>query len=927
MMNKFMKNMTALLGSLVLGVNALTGAMAGSTVSAVEERNGFVTTNGTQFMLDGSTFYYAGTNNYYLNFKPQYEVDQVIEDAAEMGLAVIRTWGNLDAGVKTDQVSPDGYTVFTDSIDGGGEKEGVYYQYFDESLGRPVVNEGKDGLQKLDYALYKAQQEGIRLLITFTNNWEAFGGMGQYVKWAKLAGENVSGHDDFYTNETIKGWYKDYIETLLNHENVYTGVKYKDDPTVFSWELANEPRCESDAGCEKNTVVEWATEMSAFVKSIDSNHMLAVGDEGFYNFGYNDFPEGDHKYVYHGSSGMDWSQLTALPDIDFGTIHVYCDQWGLTKDQGNFWFKKHGEDAAAMNKPLIVEEFGWKDKTERPDVYAEWFDIFEGKTYEGVEYAGTNYWMLASLTGDGTLYQDYDGYTVYYKGDANPNPTQEACDVIMAHAERMSSKNAQNSVTPRKCDFDVKAPADVVLSATIKMGELSGVSFEGAALESDKYTIDGTTVTVSADVFAGLALGTYQLTLLTTDGSQPTVLVRVFDGQQEEKNRSVIDDFESYADNAEIAAAYHPNTSGDTATITLETEQVKGGKAAMKYAYSVAEGGPGYCGVSKKLGGADWTGFDGIRFWILSDGSNRDTTIQFIDGAGAYWESVQHVTAEAGWQEVTIPFSDFRVQQWGTAAEVPTLEGVNEISIYVGQNGNLGTGTWYFDDLGLYREGTVTIPDAEAVEDSAEIQVSNPTDVIYTIITNGHVVTGFTCEGTALVQGTDYALNGSQLRLNQFYTKTLAAGEYTFHVTFQDCPDVVLTLHVTDGSVTTEETTTTAEPETTTAAETTVTETTIATEETTASDVQTTETQQTTTATTEIIIVPGDVLYGDVNTDGRVELVDAILLNKYCAGTVTLSEEARANADCNASGMADTGDSIVLLRFLVHLVSALPCAE
>ncbi|MGN0585097.1 MAG: hypothetical protein ACI4JD_06545 [Ruminococcus sp.] len=31
---------------------------------------GFVTTNGTQFMLDGSTFYYAGTNNYYLNFKP-----------------------------------------------------------------------------------------------------------------------------------------------------------------------------------------------------------------------------------------------------------------------------------------------------------------------------------------------------------------------------------------------------------------------------------------------------------------------------------------------------------------------------------------------------------------------------------------------------------------------------------------------------------------------------------------------------------------------------------------------------------------------------------------------------------------------------------------------------------------------------------------
>ena len=45
-----------------------------------------------------------------------------------------------------------------------------------------------------------------------------------------------------------------YIKTLLNHENVYTGVKYKDDPTIFSWELANEPRCESDAGCENHVV-------------------------------------------------------------------------------------------------------------------------------------------------------------------------------------------------------------------------------------------------------------------------------------------------------------------------------------------------------------------------------------------------------------------------------------------------------------------------------------------------------------------------------------------------------------------------------------------------------------------------------------------------------------------------------------------------
>ena len=124
------KKWIAAISSVVLGCSTVMMPFASSfTVNAADTRSGLVTTNGTQFMLDGSTFYYAGTNNYYLNFKPKESVDAVLEDAAEMGLKVVRTWGNLDAGVKTDKVSDKGYTVFTDSVDGSGEKEGVYYQY------------------------------------------------------------------------------------------------------------------------------------------------------------------------------------------------------------------------------------------------------------------------------------------------------------------------------------------------------------------------------------------------------------------------------------------------------------------------------------------------------------------------------------------------------------------------------------------------------------------------------------------------------------------------------------------------------------------------------------------------------------------------------------------------------------------------------
>ena len=904
------KKWIAAISSVVLGCSTVMMPFASSfTVNAADTRSGFVTTNGTQFMLDGSTFYYAGTNNYYLNFKPKESVDAVLEDAAEMGLKVVRTWGNLDAGVKTDKVSDKGYTVFTDNVDGSGEKEGVYYQYFDADLGRPVVNEGEDGLQKLDYALYKAEQEGIKLLITFTNNWEAFGGMGQYVQWAKLAGENVSGHDDFYTNETIKGWYKDYIKTLLNHENVYTGVKYKDDPTIFSWELANEPRCESDAGCENNTVVKWATEMSAYVKSIDDNHMLAVGDEGFYNYGYNDFPEGDHKYVYHGSSGMDYLQLTSIPDIDFGTLHVYCDQWGLTKEQGEFWFKKHGEDTAAMNKPLIAEEFGWKDQGERADVYTDWFNIFEGNTYEGVEFAGTNYWMLASMDG-GSLYQDYDGYTVYFRDYPKTN---DARDVIMAHAERMNARNAQNSVSPKKADFDIVNPKDVTLQATIKLGSISGLQLDDTALTADTdYSISGTTVTISKNALQSLELGNHKVTLLTTEGAQPTALIRVYDSTAEEQSRSVIDDFESYADSKAVAAAYQQNSSGDSLTLSLDTE---------------TDGGAGYCGATKNLGSADWTGFDGIRFWILSDGSNRETTFQFVDGAGAYWESVQKVTAEEGWTEVKIPFSDFYVQQWGTAAETPTLSGVKEFSLYTGQNGNPGTGVWYFDDIGLYHDGTVTVPDAEATETEATFDPQDPTDIIFTIITNGHVLTGITEDGNALQQGTDYAVNGSQFRFNRSYLETLTEGKHTLHVTFATCPDVVLTIQVlgqsgtTETTVTTTEETTTTETETTSSAADTTSE--IASSESTTETVaSTTETTAQTTASSSEVL--GQVLYGDVNLDGRVDITDAVLLNKATAGVVTLNDTARQNADCDADGMTDTNDATVLLRFLVQIINNLP---
>jgi len=57
------------------------------------------------------------------------------------------------------------------------------------------------------------------------------------------------------------------------------------DPVPFDSVLtlrttANEPRC---PGCDVSVLTSWAEEISAYIKSIDPNHLVALGDEGFFN--------------------------------------------------------------------------------------------------------------------------------------------------------------------------------------------------------------------------------------------------------------------------------------------------------------------------------------------------------------------------------------------------------------------------------------------------------------------------------------------------------------------------------------------------------------------------------------------------------------------------------------------------------------------
>ena len=77
----------------------------------------------------------------------------------------------------------------------------------------------------------------------------------------------------------------------------------------------------------------------------------------------------------------------------------------------------------------------------------------------------------------------------------------------------------------------------------------------------------------------------------------------------------------------------------------------------------------------------------------------------------------------------------------------------------------------------------------------------------------------------------------------------------------------------------------------------------------------------TTKATTTNTAIPS---YGDVNLDGKVDIVDAIFLNKYLATLIQFSDAQMANADCCQDGVLNDQDTTALMQFIILLIDDLP---
>jgi len=65
--------------------------------------------------------------------------------------------------------------------------------------------------------------------------------------------------------------------------------------------------------------------MSSYIKSLDSQHLVTVGDEGMFN------NPNSTDSLYNGKGGGDNKAYTSVSTIDFGTFHLYPETWQKRK--------------------------------------------------------------------------------------------------------------------------------------------------------------------------------------------------------------------------------------------------------------------------------------------------------------------------------------------------------------------------------------------------------------------------------------------------------------------------------------------------------------------------------------------------------------------------------------------------------------------
>ena len=349
----------------------------------------FVTVKNGHFLKDGKPYYYVGTNFWYgaiLGSEGQggdrSRLVKELDYMKKIGIDNLRIL-----------VGSDGERGVTTKVEPTLQvKPGVYNDTI---------------LAGLDFLLQEMGKRNMVAVLYLNNSWEWSGGYGFYLEHAgegKQPRPNEDGYPAFMkamskyaTNKKAHQLFYNYVRFILGRTNRYTGLKYSEDPAIMSWQIGNEPRAFDKAVLPDFEL--WLSEASALIRSLDSNHLISIGSEGAWG------------------CEEDWGcyeRICSDKNIDYCNIHLWPYNWSwarqdhliedLPKAKANTkdYIDRHLEICARLNKPLVMEEFGYpRDDFKfalgtptkgRDGFYKYVFSLVADNAEQGGYFAGCNFW-------------------------------------------------------------------------------------------------------------------------------------------------------------------------------------------------------------------------------------------------------------------------------------------------------------------------------------------------------------------------------------------------------------------------------------------------------------------------------------------------------------------------------------------------------
>jgi len=253
--------------------------------------------------------------------------------------------------------------------------------------------------QGLDVCLDEMSKRGMRATMTLNNEWQWSGGFAQYVSWANndakipypsswsmtkkpqrltpgtgwgdyttiFDGAALFGIPQFtgfanrmYTDAKAEEWYKAHIRTVMTRTNSVNGRKYNEDPTIMTWQLANEPQS-LGIYIASDPLFAWVDRISQYIRTMAPKQLINVGLESKQG-------ESIFKAVHKAAA------------VDYATSHLWVQNWGVydmnnpsktnldnAKNYAANFVKDTSKWARDIGKPILLEEFGmardnWENK-------------------------------------------------------------------------------------------------------------------------------------------------------------------------------------------------------------------------------------------------------------------------------------------------------------------------------------------------------------------------------------------------------------------------------------------------------------------------------------------------------------------------------------------------------------------------------------